>query len=144
MCHLYNYIIVILYSILIFKKLFLMIQFCRYRDPFLASLLLSSSSLPPFPHIITAESCGNSYKFNFLLFQCLMALQVQAKVQQLASYCQGVYVTVSLGILLLFGNRDKYCNVYSLPSMDFKMIEILEKLEIICLDFKILKLSAVT
>lgn len=56
-------------------------------------LLIPHSPRPiVFPHIVTAvQSFSNSQKFYILLHKCIMPLQVAAVVENVVSYCQGVF-----------------------------------------------------
>lgn len=70
-------------------------------------------SLPVFPPIFPLS---NGYKLHMLLFECIMALQVQEKVENLISYGPDI-LSWFIEVLLLFGIRDAYWNKTSIPGM---------------------------
>lgn len=60
--------------------------------------------------------------------QYIMTLQVQAMVENVASYCPGAF-----GVYLLCRNRDTYCNVCSIPSMLISIIQFNYENTCICI-----------
>lgn len=78
--------------------------------------------LSPCPHcffffcIITIfQSFSNSQKSSILLFNCIIALQVYAKIENPAPYCQGICKFPWWSSV--FRSRDAQCNISSLLSM---------------------------